>query len=80
MGIALYLVSYKLNGMFTISPFDWPLNQEAFSRLFTELCLFVLALGVVVGGGGSVSIDRFQSGRSKESKLSENKSTKKGDD
>jgi uncharacterized membrane protein YphA (DoxX/SURF4 family) len=77
MGMALYLVSHKMNGMFAINPFDWPLHQGAFSQLFTEMCLLVLALGIVVGGGGSISIDRYQRGRSEEYKLSQEK---KGDD
>ncbi len=77
MGVALYLVSHKLNGMFEMNPFHWPLNQVAFSQLFTEMCLLVLALGIVVGGGGSFSIDRYQRGRSEEYKLSQEK---KGDD
>ena len=77
MGMALYLVSHKLNGMFVINPFDWPLHKGAFSQLFTEMCLLVLSLGIVVGGGGSLSIDRYQRGRSEEYKLSQEK---KGDD
>ncbi len=77
MGMALYLVSHKIHGMFTMNPFDWPLQHGAFSQFFTEMCLFVLALGIVVGGGGSLSIDRFQRGRIEERELSEEK---KGDD
>jgi uncharacterized membrane protein YphA (DoxX/SURF4 family) len=77
LGMALYLVSHKLNGMFAINPFDWPLHKGAFSQLFTEMCLLVLSLGIVVGGGGSLSIDRYQRGRSEEYKLSQEK---KGDD
>ncbi|MBT4583818.1 MAG: DoxX family protein [Phycisphaerae bacterium] len=80
MGTALYLVSYKINGMFSMNPFDWPLQHGAFSQLFTELCLFVLSLGVVVGGAGALSIDRYQTGKYVDPKLSADKSTKKGDD
>ncbi|MBC8203022.1 MAG: DoxX family protein [Planctomycetes bacterium] len=77
MGMALYLVSHKMNGMFTMNPFDWPLHHGAFLQLFTEVGLFVLALGIVVGGGGTFSIDRFQLGQSEKYKLSEEK---KGDE
>jgi len=80
MGVALYIVSYKLNGMFTMNPFDWPLHQVAFSQLFTETCIFVLSLWIVVGGGGLLSVDSFQTRRIEGSKLSKDKSTKKGDD
>ena len=80
MGMALYLVSFKLNGMFCMNPFDWPLDQVAFSRLFTEMCLFLLALGIFIGGGGFISIDRFQEGKRAESSVSKEKRTKKGDD
>ena len=79
MGMALYLVSHKINGMFTMSPFEWPLHQDAFSKLFTEISLFVMSLGLVCTGAGVISIDYFQAASRKEVKISSDKPTKKGD-
>lgn len=79
MGMALYLVSCKINGMFSMNPFDWPLQRGAFAQLFTEMCLFVLALGIVSGGPGLLSIDRFQAAKHYDSNLSSKKGTKKGE-
>ncbi len=80
MGMALYLVSYKINGMFTMNPFDWPLNKEAFAQLFTEMSLLVLACAIVVGGPGCLSIDRFHASSLAETRVSSDKRRKKGDD
>ena len=80
MGMALYLISYKINGMFTMNPFDWPLHKEAFAQLFTEMSLLVLACAIVVGGPGCLSIDRFHASSLAETRVSSDKRRKKGDD
>jgi len=80
LGMALYLVSYKINGMFTMNPFDWPLHKEAFAQLFTEMSLIVLAFAIVVGGPGCLSIDRFHASSLAETRVSSDKRRKKGDD
>ena len=80
LGMALYLVSYKINGMFTMNPFDWPLHKEAFTQLFTEMSLIVLAFAIVVGGPGCLSIDRFHASSLAETRISSVKRPKRGDD
>ena len=80
LGMALYLVSYKINGMFTMNPFDWPLHKEAFAQLFTEMSLIVLAFAIVVGGPGCISIDRFHASSLAETRISSVKRPKRGDD
>jgi len=80
LGMALYLVSYKINGMFTMNPFDWPLHKEAFAQLFTEMSLIVLAFAIVVGGPGCLSIDRFHASSLVETRISSDKRPKRGDD
>jgi uncharacterized membrane protein YphA (DoxX/SURF4 family) len=80
LGMALYLVSYKINGMFTMNPFDWPLHKEAFAQLFTEMSLIVLAFAIVVGGPGCLSIDRFHASSLAETRISSVKRPKRGDD
>ena len=80
MGMALYLISYKINGMFTMNPFDWPLHKGAFAQLFTEMSLLVLACAIVVGGPGCLSIDRFHASSLAETRVSSDKRRKKGDD
>ena len=79
MAMALYLVSYKLNGMFAMNPFDWPLQHESFTQLFSDMSLFVLALGIVVVGPGACSIDRFQSGKYSGSNPHAKRGKKKGE-
>ena len=80
LGMALYLVSYKINGMFKMNPFDWPLHKEAFAQLFTEMSLIVLAFAIVVGGPGCLSIDRFHASSLAETRISSVKRPKRGDD
>ena len=80
LGMALYLVSYKINGMFKMNPFDWPLHKEAFAQLFTEMSLIVLAFAIVVGGPGCLSIDRFHASSLLETRISSVKRPKRGDD
>ncbi|MDP7009364.1 MAG: DoxX family protein [Phycisphaerales bacterium] len=80
MGMALYLVSYKLNGMFTMNPFEWPLQHVAFSQLCTEMSLFVLALWIVIGGPGLFSIDHYHASNTKVPHNSSDKPVKKGNE
>lgn len=73
MVMILFLVTHNINGMFSMNPFDWPLHHARFSQLLTKLCLLVLALGIVVGGPGMFSIDRFQAARHRDPDLSSGK-------
>ncbi|MGY8756547.1 MAG: DoxX family protein [Phycisphaerales bacterium] len=57
LGVAVYLVSQHIHGMFTMNPFDWPLDSHRFIQLFAGLALGTLALGLVFGGAGGLSID-----------------------
>lgn len=56
-GMAVFLVSVNLHGMFSMNPFDWPLDSHRFIQLFAGLGLFTLSLGLFLGGGGSFSLD-----------------------
>ncbi len=58
IGMAIYIVSVNIHGMFTMNPFDWPHDSHRFIQLFAGLGLFTLALGLLFSGGGSFSIDR----------------------
>jgi hypothetical protein len=40
-----------------MNPFDWPLDSHRFIQLFAGLALGTLALGLVFGGAGGLSID-----------------------
>ena len=57
-GMAIYIVSANVHGMFTMNPFDWPLDSHRFIQLFAGLGLFTLSLGLLFGGAGGFSIDR----------------------
>ena len=57
-GMAIYIVSSGVHGMFTMNPFDWPHDSHRFIQLFAGLGLFTLSLGLLFGGPGSFSIDR----------------------
>lgn len=57
-GMAVYIVSGSIHGMFTMNPFDWPLDSHRFIQLFAGLGLFTLSLGLLFGGGGGFSIDQ----------------------
>jgi uncharacterized membrane protein YphA (DoxX/SURF4 family) len=59
-GMAIFLVSGGLHGMFMMNPFDWPHDSHRFSQLFAGLGLFTLSLGLLVSGGGGLSIDARQ--------------------
>lgn len=57
-GLAVYIVSSGVHGMFSMNPFEWPLDTHRFIQLFAGLGLFTLALGLFLGGGGGLSLDR----------------------
>ena len=56
-GMAIFMVSVNLHGMFSMNPFDWPLESHRFIQLFAGLGLFTLSLGLFLGGGGGFSLD-----------------------
>ncbi len=56
-GMAIYIVSINAHGMFSMNPFDWPLDSHRFIQLYAGLGLFTLSLGLLVGGAGGLSID-----------------------
>ncbi|MBC8201910.1 MAG: DoxX family membrane protein [Planctomycetes bacterium] len=56
-GMAIYLVSGGIHGMFTMNPFDWPQDSHRFIQLFAGLGLFTLSLGLLASGGGGFSLD-----------------------
>lgn len=63
MGVAFHLVSVRLNGVLTTSPFAFAQDIPKFSTACAQLGLFVLAFGVCLTGPGPLSIDRFLAGR-----------------
>ena len=67
-GMAIYIVSVNIHGMFTMNPFDWPLDSHRFIQLFAGLGLFTLSLGLLFGGGGGFSIDYHHARRPKKLK------------
>jgi uncharacterized membrane protein YphA (DoxX/SURF4 family) len=60
-GMAVYIVSGGVHGMFSMNPFEWPLDTHRFIQLFAGLGLFTLSLGLFLGGGGGMSLDRRHS-------------------
>jgi uncharacterized membrane protein YphA (DoxX/SURF4 family) len=56
-GMATYIIAGLMHGMFSMNPFDWPLDSHRFIQLFAGAGLFTLSLGLVFGGPGSLSID-----------------------
>jgi hypothetical protein len=58
--MAVYIVSGG-HGMFSMNPFDWPLDTHRFIQLFAGLGLFTLSLGLLLGGAGGLSLDRRHS-------------------
>ncbi|MDP7005710.1 MAG: DoxX family protein [Phycisphaerales bacterium] len=76
-GMAIYFVSVNIHGMFSMNPFEWPLDSHRFIQLFAGSGLFILSLGLVFSGGGSFSLDRRHSKHSLEQKT---KSTKNSSD
>ena len=59
-GMAVYLVSGGVHGMFAMNPFDWPQDSHRFIQLFAGLGLFTLSLGLFLSGGGGLAIDARQ--------------------
>ena len=57
-GMAVYVVSGGVHGMFSMNPFEWPLDTHRFIQLFAGLGLFTLSLGLFLGGGGGLSLDQ----------------------
>lgn len=57
-GMAVFIVSGNIHGMFSMNPFDWPLDSHRFIQLFAGLGLFTLSLGLLLGGPGGLSLDR----------------------
>ena len=57
-GMAVYIVSGGVHGMFSMNPFEWPLDTHRFIQLFAGLGLFTLSLGLLLGGAGGLSLDR----------------------
>jgi len=76
-GMATYIVSGTMHGMFAMNPFDWPLDSHQFIQLFAGASLCVLALGLVFSGAGRFSIDARHASVSSETK---NNRTKKGNE
>ncbi|MBC8421566.1 DoxX family protein [bacterium] len=75
-GMAIYIVSAHVHGMFTMNPFDWPHDSHRFIQLFAGLGVFTLALGLLFGGGGKFSIDsRHASSAVSPKKIPTKKST-----
>jgi len=68
MGVAFYLVSMKMNGVFTMDPRAFAEIQHgaAFSTAALQLSLFVLAFGVFLTGPGPLSLDRMLFGGGRE--------------
>jgi uncharacterized membrane protein YphA (DoxX/SURF4 family) len=75
-GMAMYIVSANLHGMFSMNPFDWPQDSHRFIQLFAGLGLFTLSLGLLFGGGGAFSIDQHHSRGAKMAKPPKSKFTK----
>ena len=59
MGVAFYLLSMRLNGVISMSPFAFAADIARFNALFAQLGLFVLAFGVFLTGPGPLSLDRI---------------------
>jgi uncharacterized membrane protein YphA (DoxX/SURF4 family) len=74
-GMAIYIVSANVHGMFTMNPFDWPKDSHRFIQLFAGLGLCTLSLGLLFGGGGGFSIDAHHSRGTKPPKLNSTKNS-----
>ena len=60
LGLLFWVVSA---GMFSMNPFAWLDAPLAFYTLYLQLAGMVLALGLLVSGGGRMSVDQFLFGR-----------------
>lgn len=59
MGVAFYLVSMKMNGIFTMDPRTFALDIEKYNTAYVQAGLFVLAFGIFLTGPGPLSLDRM---------------------
>jgi uncharacterized membrane protein YphA (DoxX/SURF4 family) len=59
MGVAFWLVSIRIAGVHTMSPFEFVQEQGRFNGAATQVALLVLALGVCLTGAGPASLDRL---------------------
>jgi uncharacterized membrane protein YphA (DoxX/SURF4 family) len=59
MGVAFYLVTVPMYGVFATHPFEFAENTEAFNTMYCQLGLFVLAFGVFLTGPGKMSLDNL---------------------
>ena len=76
IGVAIYLVSAHIHGMFAMNPFDWPHDSHRFIQLFAGLGLTTLALGLVFSGAGGLSLDHRHAGKAiQQNKPVKNSST-----
>jgi uncharacterized membrane protein YphA (DoxX/SURF4 family) len=75
IGMAIYLVSGGIHGMFTMNPFDWPHDSHRFIQLFAGLGLFTLSLGLLFGGPGGFSLDAKQKNIATEKKVNSTKNS-----
>ncbi len=64
MGMAFYLVSMKINGVFEVDPRVFAENIQQFNTAGIQLSLFVLAFGILLTGPGPLSLDRLLFGGS----------------
>ena len=55
MGVAFYLVSMQVYHVHTMSPFEYATDVGHFNTTFSQLGLFVLALGLLLTGAGPQS-------------------------
>ncbi len=80
VGMAIYIVSVNIHGMFSMNPFNWPLDSHRFIQLFAGLGLFTLSLWLLFGGAGSLSIDYLHAKPQNGKSATKRKTTKKSDE
>ena len=59
MGVAFYMVSVSMNGIFNQHPFTFAENITAFNAAYCQLGLGLLAFGIFLTGPGPLSLDRL---------------------
>lgn len=59
MGVAFYLVSMKMNGIFDMDPRRFALDIAKYNTAYCQAGLFVLAFGIFLTGPGPLSLDRM---------------------
>jgi uncharacterized membrane protein YphA (DoxX/SURF4 family) len=55
---AFYQVTLSQNGMFEMNPFHWRLDSGMWYAIISQAALFVLAIGLLLTGGGPMCVDR----------------------